>query len=73
MLRSGTQHRALPRHQSEEMKILNISFQEIFQEMKILNISFPRVRIETCRNLSRLQSHACVPMPRLVSFKTQIL
>ena len=46
MLSTGTQRRALSRHQSEEMKIVNISF--------------PRVRIEstTCR----IYSHTLVPL-----------
>ena len=48
MLSGGNQRRALPRHQSEEIQILNISF--------------PRVEMDltTCR----IYSHALVPLRR---------
>ena len=53
MLSRKTHHRALPHHQSEDMKILNISFS--------------RVGIKPTTFCVYSQSHACAPAPRPAS------
>ena len=52
MLSGGIQRRALPRHQSERMKI-----------SILINISFPRVGIEP--TTSHVIVTLCAPAPRL--------
>ena len=64
MLSGGTGRRALPRYQSEEMTILNISFP--------LNGIEPQLASLLFLLLSLLQWHDCAPAPQWSQFNAHL-